>query len=529
MLEETDEIPYLIPKIQRKIVSYLSPLDLMRYAMVNKESNTIVKDLQGTAFRVERVLSPFFSVDEVVRFRQVQFAYKFLISGSIALSFFTREVFENADLDIYIWPNYVMVLILLLQSMGYTFVPIQTNKKYQASEAQDAVEDMLHTLRRRLFSDEVWLASDDPDYDFGRELVEVFNFERNGKRIQIIAAFSPLAAVLTFHSTVVMNVISHSHAISFYPRLTFHDRIAVRNHLSRECSSETTTKYSNRGYTFSSHIDAVTALAGRYSALAAHIIRRPADVYCWTVPLEAIPDLTGLDFLPEPLFEQSWNHMYENELKMVFGVELNVFEEPKSSGYCYVKDRLTRYITESWVDEEPMNEQSWHRNILRRLAFANSKAEEMATDTSIEDSVAAEFKKAGQTIDVPREKFPHICDVQQIPWLLRVFRDLAGQGKTKVKFAFSKRKQTNDVELDIRLTIPDDIFDGGNLVFDFTSDYKVSKCLQDLACGGITLEVRTTGGLCQPLYPSHPSCLSLSDEENDLLCIFLLENSSEGR
>ncbi|KAF9258815.1 hypothetical protein L218DRAFT_964214 [Marasmius fiardii PR-910] len=96
MSRQTAKTSYLIPEIQRNIVSYLSPLDLLRYAMINKETNTVVKDLQRTAFRMEKVLSPFFSADEVVRFRQAQFAYKFLISGSIALSLFTREIFENA-------------------------------------------------------------------------------------------------------------------------------------------------------------------------------------------------------------------------------------------------------------------------------------------------------------------------------------------------------------------------------------------------------------------------------------------------
>ncbi|KAF9257291.1 hypothetical protein L218DRAFT_1019279, partial [Marasmius fiardii PR-910] len=294
----------------------LSPLDLMTYKMVNKEAHTVVKDLQRSAFRAERVLSPFFSADEMVRFRQVRFAYKFLISGSTALSFFTREVIEHADLNIYIWPKCIMVLILLLQSMGYTFVPIENSRKEQPSEAQVAVEAMMYDLRSGSLPHEIWDGSSDEPYPRAF-LLEVFNFKRNRKKIQLIAAYSPLAAfsvVLPHFSAADMNIISCSHAISFYPRLTFYERIALANFLGRSDrpSQKTASRYENRGYTFIFQLDALTAIAGRYSALDDPISRRPGDVYCWTVPLEPIPDTTCLDFKSELLFEETWGAQFES-------------------------------------------------------------------------------------------------------------------------------------------------------------------------------------------------------------------------
>ncbi|KAF9259948.1 hypothetical protein L218DRAFT_873318, partial [Marasmius fiardii PR-910] len=279
-------VPNRPPIVKRDIVSQLSPKDMMAYAMLNRESHAIVKDLQRAAFRTEKILSPFFNPEEIVRFRQVQRAYKFLISGSTALSVFTREVFPEAYLDVYIHPSFVMVLILLLESMGFIFQAVINTRRVQSRKAEDAVEEMLVRVRqlRGVWRNmEIHRSDDLAQYDWSEVLVDVFNFERNGKKIQVIPSRSPLAAVLTFHSTAVMNIISHSHAISLYLRLTFYDGIAVRNSLSRVCSEETVDKWTSRGYVLHKIVHSASAFAGRYSALEDHIIRRPGDIFCWTV------------------------------------------------------------------------------------------------------------------------------------------------------------------------------------------------------------------------------------------------------
>ncbi|KAF9257285.1 hypothetical protein L218DRAFT_991090 [Marasmius fiardii PR-910] len=496
--KDTEQTYRLLPEIERKIVSYLSPLDLMNYALINKKAHTVVKDLQLAAFRVERILSPFFSPDEIVRFRQVQLAYKFLISGTTALSFFTREIFENADLNIYIWPNYVIILALLLQSMGYTFIPINRGRKKQSSEVQDAVEDMLFDLHSEDGSHEIWDGSNDEPYVSQTNLVEVFNFDRNEKKIQLIAGFSPLTAVLQLHSTADMNIISHSHAISFYPRLTFHDRIAVANFLGRAAppSHDIITTYENRGYTFRVHIDAVTALAGRYSALDANIMRRPGDIYCWTVPLESIPNVSGLDFKSELLFEESWEAAFETvgrpdtpgrELMMTTAIAQNLFEWPISSGYCYASSRLADYLPpKAWVEAEPMSAESYHRNLLLRLAFANHNAKQdlKNVDRSLEEITASFFKKVADIYGVPHEKFPCISHVRRIPWLIKAIREKVGR-EHKLNFHFNYSQHTTLVSLEIELIFPSKSYDMiGNAMFPMT----VVDCLADLIDGRILIK-----------------------------------------
>ncbi|KAF9256090.1 hypothetical protein L218DRAFT_839995, partial [Marasmius fiardii PR-910] len=292
----------------------LSPLETINLGKANRETHATVKHFYLSAFRVEKVLRPFFTDEEVSRFRQLQVAYKFLVSGSTALAFFTREVYDEADLDVYISPSTIMVLMLLLQSMGYTFVPIRNTRRSQASELEDAVEGMLVRMREGMITHALWQNDEDTnatEYSFAKELVDVFNFERDGRKIQVLAAVSPLAVVLSFHSTVVMNIISHSHAVSLYPRVTFCDRVGARNALRRtELPVETVEKYKKRGFDIVQRVDAVTALAGRYSAMRSSDFRRPGDRFCWTVPLEPVADVSGVDLIPDLLFEESWKIQY---------------------------------------------------------------------------------------------------------------------------------------------------------------------------------------------------------------------------
>ncbi|KAF9065893.1 hypothetical protein BDP27DRAFT_1366057 [Rhodocollybia butyracea] len=58
----------------------------------------------------------------------------------------------------------------------------------------------------------------DHDYPDGCGFAGVYNSVKAGMKIQLITARnSALDIILNFHSTIVMNVISHSHAYSLYP------------------------------------------------------------------------------------------------------------------------------------------------------------------------------------------------------------------------------------------------------------------------------------------------------------------------
>ncbi|TFK58081.1 hypothetical protein BDN72DRAFT_725448, partial [Pluteus cervinus] len=70
------------------------------------------------AYNIEHVLSPYFP-DCVDSFQSIQESTGALVSGSVALQFFSRVVYEDCDLDIYIQNGHEGPLQDWLQEAGY--------------------------------------------------------------------------------------------------------------------------------------------------------------------------------------------------------------------------------------------------------------------------------------------------------------------------------------------------------------------------------------------------------------------------
>ena len=65
------------------------------------------------------------SEDDVVRLRLLQYHTNFVISGSVAVQFFSRESFADGDLDLYTERQHAFTIFHFLLGMGYAFRPRQ--------------------------------------------------------------------------------------------------------------------------------------------------------------------------------------------------------------------------------------------------------------------------------------------------------------------------------------------------------------------------------------------------------------------
>ncbi|KAK7037307.1 hypothetical protein VNI00_011298 [Paramarasmius palmivorus] len=292
----------------------LSAKDLLNYSKVNKAARTAVKAFYRRAFRVENVLSRYFDDDELRRFRILQFTTGCLISGSTALSFFERQVYPESDLDLYVDFRYAIFISDFLMSVGYVFEPFETERKQQAKDITSALEAMDHRLDRG--GDENEALEGFGEY-ITSGILDVFSFVRDGKKIQIIATGhdpSPMDVILTFHSTVVMNIISYSHAISFFPKATFIDHISIVNHTTSHRAQHIAAraKYASRGWLIREDLDPVTVLDKNSEFGIGD--RYIGDRHCWTVAIPPITDFAawswglGQDWM---LLSNSWNVRHE--------------------------------------------------------------------------------------------------------------------------------------------------------------------------------------------------------------------------
>ncbi|THU97433.1 hypothetical protein K435DRAFT_615366, partial [Dendrothele bispora CBS 962.96] len=257
-----------------------SPIDRIRFSLANKESNELVSSYNQNNFRIRRILSRYFdSVPDIAQFRLLQYETGMLISGSAALQFFDNTMYPESDLDLYVALREADPIGQFLLERGYTFTPIL-----------DQPGDWEVALYRKILSWEsrpepLW--NDDTDLYPVNGIAAVFTFVKEGKRVQLITCGrATLEVILRFHSTCVMNVISHSHAYSLYPRATFEDRVSIHPRVSARRKDKIKIafeKYTKRGWKILPVPSAAAYL--RPNSEFGNGPRYVGDSNCWIIPL----------------------------------------------------------------------------------------------------------------------------------------------------------------------------------------------------------------------------------------------------
>lgn len=182
---------------QDSLIRELSPRDRLQYSKANKEACSHVESFNRRAFQVEKVLSPYFSPEEIVEFRKLQYSTGALISGSTALQFFDCSVYPDSDLDLYVELDWCQSIADFLQRIAYTYRPT----KKQPPSFDSALE---YTLG--LDFEHAWDDIDNNQEGFEgyiyNGIAGVFDFVRDHKKVQIIACHScVMDVILGFHSS----------------------------------------------------------------------------------------------------------------------------------------------------------------------------------------------------------------------------------------------------------------------------------------------------------------------------------------
>ncbi|KAF9019136.1 hypothetical protein BDZ89DRAFT_1044066 [Hymenopellis radicata] len=155
------------------------------------------------------MIAPFMTLTSAPAFRQLLADTNAVVSGSSALAFFNIGSFVGADLDIYTKFESVYLVGSFFIGMGYHFVPhLRQHFPFPALACYGSPDDY---------------PGDDSLVYLSSTIVDVFTFMNHaGKKVQVIASrLSFMHTILSFHSTLVMNFITATHAISLYPFQAF--------------------------------------------------------------------------------------------------------------------------------------------------------------------------------------------------------------------------------------------------------------------------------------------------------------------
>ncbi|KJA24234.1 hypothetical protein HYPSUDRAFT_136540, partial [Hypholoma sublateritium FD-334 SS-4] len=273
--------------IDDSLLDALSPGSLLRYSRTCKTAHSIVQDYMKRAFRVDRLLSRYFTPAEIIRFRELQHLTGALISGSTAVQFFDRDTYPDSDLDVYVEHRFVRTLTNWLVKIGYKYTPLSDSADMATLNAAFAAnppeqEPTPHPGAISIFAGQ--------DY-FKSSLVLNFEKRHPQRTIQLITSLiCPLQCILDFHSTCVMNVIAHDKAYSFFPKATFEERRSLRCYREGDGNRDAAAhKYTLRGWSMINE----SSIRKQVQNVFLFDKRHVGDRACWTLrvhPALELPD-----------------------------------------------------------------------------------------------------------------------------------------------------------------------------------------------------------------------------------------------
>ncbi|OJT15482.1 hypothetical protein TRAPUB_7353 [Trametes pubescens] len=262
-----------IELIYEPIFDAVSAATLLRLARTCRAARAATAAYTRLAFNIDRLLARFFPSPPLPpapaphahararAFRGMQARTGTLISGSSALQFFDRTVYPESDLDLYVHAKHRREVGRWLIEEGYAFAPTEhQDPRFEVeivhgmTTREDGIYSMPGVAAILTFTKPVPRAvhrfvEEESDEQLDVQLEER---EPHPLKVQIIVAKNtPMEAILAFHSTCVMNVISYEKAYCLFPRATLEKRLSLLSSSCRGRSKRRSAgleKYARRGF-----------------------------------------------------------------------------------------------------------------------------------------------------------------------------------------------------------------------------------------------------------------------------------------
>ncbi|KIK63367.1 hypothetical protein GYMLUDRAFT_241859 [Collybiopsis luxurians FD-317 M1] len=287
-----------------RLLCYLAFPDLRSLSVVSSTCNVHVRAFHLCAFRPDNILHSFFALSDIPSFMDLLSFTGCIVSGSVASKFFSRKCYDS-NLDLFCSLSCCGSVGTWLLAHSFIFCRTDTQDDFFTVAFACVVTASLSVSPA---------SSTFSDYD-STDIVHAWYFSApDGTRpVQLMATLHlPVCAVLSFHSTCVLNFFNHRSAYSLYPHLTFVDGVNLPLCADGPPSpsvSATFLKWSNRGFPVISHPPLDRVLSA-YSDMPLSSTRWVGNHHCWVVTFSVAP---GVSHLSDEVRLNSWMIHYGKE------------------------------------------------------------------------------------------------------------------------------------------------------------------------------------------------------------------------
>ncbi|KAL5514377.1 hypothetical protein ACEPAG_2465 [Sanghuangporus baumii] len=299
-----------------------SPATVLRLGRTCRLAHFAMRDYMDRVFDINKHLKRFFSYP--LSFRVMQAQTGAIVSGSSALQFMGRMVYPQSDLDIFVAirnAQEVCDWIVYHGGKGYRFTPTDRQVARGILDVATALE--IHGCNDQYEHNPI--ATEDWNF-YCKNKRAVLNFmsEDDERCVQVIVTHNtPMECVLSFHSTVVMNLITYCAAYSLYPKATFEQGLMLPCD-AREVHHESGLwKYRMRGWESANQDSVAPPLSDPKKHTFVLGKRCVGDESTWIIPLRGVSSV--LKYANNPLLK-SMDPMSFNTFSLARNVERDSIE-----------------------------------------------------------------------------------------------------------------------------------------------------------------------------------------------------------
>lgn len=311
------------------LVDYLPFASIRALQLTCRQYGNLYQYALPTKWSVDRHLSRWFQ--HPTAFRQALQENQGLVAGSAALQFFAQPTtWQPADIDVYVHARDAERMHThLLDTQGCVFTTTLTGQ---------ATKYPVYTIREvRCYT---CLSVRTRELEHIQLIVIAPRYCTDDLNVNYHKPHAVLETILEeFHSTVVMNMLMGSEAISLFPQPTFVHRKNYMCNNRNDSKQRGVDKYVERGWSF-------TELFARDRHKVGNPIRRArmfGDEYCWRIGY----DSSGISRLPSTNHAGHWWTMKEVQYEVYHPAET----EPEYYPASTTRVRAYHIQFEGWLKD----------------------------------------------------------------------------------------------------------------------------------------------------------------------------------
>ncbi|KAJ7599157.1 hypothetical protein C8J56DRAFT_1040040 [Mycena floridula] len=326
--------------------------------LLRQVSQGLMEDIDkymNVAFDIDARIAVFLGDAQVLPFRETLKSTGGLLMGSFMLALFDRKDFAGSDMDIFVPAIFASSIVEVLLEAGFNYVPRPWDDRLWTDRLDAYVE---------------WEVSNQAIIG----ILDLYNAKMQNIQI-VLTRRSSFNAILSFHSTVVMNVFDRETVFSLYPHATLDASVNLALGLHSARGRAALGKYRSTGY------EPIMGLGSHPTFDSS--IRYIGDNYTWSMVYEKTGGLaaTGNTRGLARLQGNSWSLKEQDLGACVFSEFFNVGRHTHKY-FNVVSEAIARDSYQAVVSggKEPYLE-NWERFMVSWCKRARTQGRELPVDS----------------------------------------------------------------------------------------------------------------------------------------------------